>query len=51
MFESSNLMHDRIGHVNYDILRRFIWITLAFNIDSKHKWQTCVETKLTRSSF
>ena len=53
MLESSNLWHDRLGHVNYDTLRRLINLNHipTFQIDSKHKCETCVEAKLTRSSF
>ena len=53
ILESSNLWHGRLGHVNYDILRRLINLNHmpTFQIDAKHKCETCVETKLTRSSF
>ena len=53
MLESSNVWHSRLGHVNYDTLCRLINLNHipAFNIDSKHKCETCVEAKLTRSSF
>ena len=53
LIESSNLWHGRLGHVNYDTLRRLINLEHipAFHIDSKHKCETCVEAKLTRSSF
>ena len=53
MLESSNLWHGRLGHVNYDTLRRLINLDHipAFHIDSKQKCETCVEAKLTRSSF
>ena len=53
MLESSNLWHGRLGHVNYDTLRRLINLDHipAFQIDPKHKCETCVEAKLTRSSF
>ena len=51
--ESSNLWHGRLGHVNYDTLCRLINLEhiLAFHIDSKHKCETCIEVKLTWSSF
>ena len=51
--ESSNSWHDRLWHVNYDTLRRLINLEHipTFHIDSKHKCETCVEAKLTRSSF
>ncbi|KAL6331736.1 hypothetical protein AAG906_016732 [Vitis piasezkii] len=53
MLESSNLWHGRLGHVNYDTLRRLINLNHipTFQINSKHKCETCVEAKLTRSSF
>ena len=53
MLESSNLWHSRLGYVNYDTLRRFINLNHipTFQIDAKHKCETCVEAKLTRSSF
>ena len=42
-----------IGHVNYDTLRKLINLNHipTFQIDAKHKCKTCVEAKLTRSSF
>ena len=53
MLESSNLWHGRLGHVNYDTLCRLINLNhiLTFQIDAKHMCETCVEAKLTRSSF
>ena len=53
MLESSNLWHGRLGHVNYDTLRRLINLDhiLTFQIDSNHMCETCVEAELTRSSF
>ena len=53
MLESSNLWHGRLGHVNYDTIRRLINLDHmpTFHIDSQHKCETCVEAKLTRSSF
>ena len=53
LIESSTLWHGRLGHVNYDSIRRLINLNLIpdFQIDTKHKCQTCVEAKLTRSSF
>ena len=49
----SNLWHGRLGHVNYATLRRLINLDHipTFQIDSQHKCETCVEAKLTRSSF
>ena len=45
LIESSNLWHGRLGHVNYDTLRRLINLEHipTFHIDSKHKCGTCVE--------
>ena len=53
ILESSNIWHGRLGHVNYDTLRRLINLNHmpTFQIDAKHKCETCVEAKLTRSSF
>ena len=53
MLESSNLWHGRLGHVNYDTLHRLINLNhiSTFQIDAKHKCETCVEAKRTRSSF
>lgn len=53
LLESSNVWHGRLGHVNYDTLRRLVNLKCipAFHVDSKHKCETCVEAKLTRSSF
>ena len=53
ILESSNLWHGRLGHVNYDTLRGLINLNHipTFQIDAKHKCETCVEAKLTKSSF
>ncbi|KAJ9544786.1 hypothetical protein OSB04_024493 [Centaurea solstitialis] len=53
LLESSYTWHGRFGHVNFDTLRRLINLEVIpkFHIDSKYKCQTCVEAKLTRSSF
>ena len=53
ILESSNLWHSRLGHVNYDTLRRLINLNHipTFQIDAKYKCGTYVEAKLTRSSF
>nr|CAN76029.1 hypothetical protein VITISV_016069 [Vitis vinifera] len=47
MLESSNLWHGRLGHVNYDTLRRLINLNHipTFQINSNHKCETCVEVK------
>ncbi|XP_022893930.1 peptidyl-prolyl cis-trans isomerase CYP57-like [Olea europaea var. sylvestris] len=48
-----SLWHGRLGHVNYDTLRRLVNLNSIpkYHNDSEHKCETCVETKLTRSSF
>ena len=53
MLESSNLWHGILGHVNYNALRRLINLNHipTFQIDAKHKCETCVEVKITKSSF
>ena len=53
MLESSNIWHGRLGQVNDDTLRRLINLNHmpTFQIDAKHKCETCVEAKLTRSYF
>ena len=53
ILDSSNLWHGKLGHVNYDTLSRLINLNHipTFKIDAKNKCETCVEAKLTRSSF
>nr|AAK70407.1 pol polyprotein [Citrus x paradisi] len=53
LLESSNIWHGRLGHVNFNSLRKLINMKHIpnFQIDLKHKCKTCVEAKLTRSSF
>ena len=53
LLESPNLWHARLGHMNFDTLRRLSAKEYIpkLNIDSKYKCETCVEAKLTRSSF
>ncbi|GJV60659.1 pol polyprotein [Tanacetum coccineum] len=53
LIESSNVWHGRLGHVNFNLMRRLIKFNriLNFHIDSKYKCETCVEAKLTRTSF
>ena len=53
VLKSSNIWHGRLGHINYDTLHRLINLNHIpiFQIDAKHKCETCVETKLTRSYF
>ncbi|GJW98685.1 retrovirus-related pol polyprotein from transposon TNT 1-94, partial [Tanacetum coccineum] len=53
LIESSNVWHGRLGHVNFNSMRRLIKFNSIpnFHIDLKYKCETCVEAKLTRSSF
>ena len=43
----------RLGHVNYDTLRRLSNLDFIpkFEIDNNHKCETCVESKMTRPPF
>ena len=49
----SNLCHGILEHVNYNKWRRLINLNHipTFQIDAKYNCETCVEAKLTRSSF
>ena len=53
LIESSNVWHGRLGHVNFNSMRRLIKLDSipSFAIDSNLKCETCVEAKQTRSSF
>ena len=53
LLESSNLWHSRLGHVNFNSLRKLINMKhiLNFQIDLKCKCETCVEAKLIRLYF
>ncbi|GJZ06997.1 retrovirus-related pol polyprotein from transposon TNT 1-94 [Tanacetum coccineum] len=53
LIESSNVWHARLGHVNFNSMRRLIKFNSIPNchIDSKYKCETCVEAKLTRTTF
>ena len=53
LLESSNIWHARLGHVNYDTLRRLINLEFLprFDINLKHKCEICVESKMTRLPF
>ena len=53
VLESSNLWHARLWHVNYGSLKRLINLNHipTFQIDIKHKYETCVEAKITRLYF
>ena len=50
---SQNVWHGRLGHVNYDTMRKLINMDLIpkFAIDSQHKCEACVEAKMHRTSF
>lgn len=53
LIESSSIWHSRLGHVNYDTIRRLVNMDLLpkFHIDANHKCETCVEAKLTKAPF
>ncbi|KAI3773048.1 hypothetical protein L6452_04246 [Arctium lappa] len=53
LLEFSNIWHGRLGHVNFNSIQRLIKLNHIpkFDIDSNHKCPTCVESKLTRTSF
>nr|GEY97443.1 zinc finger MYM-type protein 1-like [Tanacetum cinerariifolium] len=53
LIESSNVWHGRLGHVDFNSMRRLIKYNSIpnFHIDPKYKCETCVEVKLTRSFF
>lgn len=48
-----NLCHERLGHINYDTLWKLISfeLLLKFDINSNHKCEVCVESKLTITPF
>ena len=49
----SNLWHGRLRHVNFNVLRRLIGLDYIpkFKIDPNHKYEICVEVKLTKVPF
>ncbi|GJY86854.1 retrovirus-related pol polyprotein from transposon TNT 1-94 [Tanacetum coccineum] len=53
LIKSSNVWHGHLGHVNVNSMHHLIKFNSIpnFHIDSKYKCETCVEAKLTRSSF
>nr|GEX50535.1 Pol polyprotein [Tanacetum cinerariifolium] len=53
LIESFNVWHGRLGHLNFNSMRRLIKFNSIpnFHIESKYKCETCVEAKLTRTSF
>ncbi|XP_076896146.1 uncharacterized protein LOC143549014 [Bidens hawaiensis] len=55
MLESSNsyVWHGRLGHVNFNSIRRLINLNSIpkLKIDSKSKCETCVESKITKKPF
>ncbi|GJX26750.1 pol polyprotein [Tanacetum coccineum] len=53
LIESSNVWHARLGHVNFNSMRRLIKFISIPNchIDSKYECETYVKAKLTTTSF
>ena len=53
LIESSNIWHNRLGHVNFNSMRRLIKLNYipSFTIESNSKCPTCVEAKQTTKSF
>nr|GEZ33495.1 Pol polyprotein [Tanacetum cinerariifolium] len=53
LIESFNVWHGHLGHVNFNSMHRLIKFNSIpnFHIDSKYKCKTCIEAKLTRTSF
>ncbi|KZV25402.1 hypothetical protein F511_07286 [Dorcoceras hygrometricum] len=51
--ECSNLWHGRLGHVNYNTLKRLVKLNLlpTIEINKTHKCEVCVEAKMTKLSF
>ncbi|KAL0368431.1 UNVERIFIED_CONTAM: Retrovirus-related Pol polyprotein from transposon TNT 1-94 [Sesamum calycinum] len=51
--ECFNLWHVRLGHVNFNTLRRLVNLNLlpSFEIDAKHKCEICVEAKMAKVPF
>ena len=53
IIQSQKVWHERLGHVNYDTMRKLINMDLIpkFAIDNQHKCEACVEVKMHRTSF
>lgn len=53
LIECSNLWHDRLGHVNYNTLRKLVNLELIpkFKIDSHKRCEICVEAKMAKAPF
>ncbi|PHU09350.1 Aquaporin TIP4-2 [Capsicum chinense] len=52
LLESYNLWHDRLGHVNYKMLRKLINLEVLPNFEcNKSKCQTCVESKYAKHPY
>ena len=51
--ESSSTWHARLGHVNYNLIKRLMRLNLIRKIDIKHKerCEICVEAKLPKQPF
>ncbi|KAL0545234.1 hypothetical protein IC582_020384 [Cucumis melo] len=49
----SFVCHDRLGHVNFNSLRRLINMNLIpkFTFDTNHSCEVCVESKMTKTPF
>ncbi|KZV19365.1 retrovirus-related Pol polyprotein from transposon TNT 1-94, partial [Dorcoceras hygrometricum] len=51
--ECYNLWHGRLGHVNYNTLKRLVKLNLlpTMDINKTHKCEVCVEAKMTKLPF
>ncbi|KZV14258.1 hypothetical protein F511_44012, partial [Dorcoceras hygrometricum] len=51
--ECYNLWHGRLGHVNYNTLKRLVKLNLlpTMDINKTHKCEVCVEAKMTKLHF
>lgn len=47
LIESSNLWHGKLGHINFNSIRKLVNMEhiMRFQIDYKHKCEICVEAK------
>lgn len=53
LIESSNLWHDRLGHVNINTLRKLVSLNLLplISFDQNHRCEICVDVKLVKTPF
>ncbi|XP_075473366.1 uncharacterized protein LOC142504375 [Primulina tabacum] len=53
LFESYNLWHERLGHVNFNTLQRLINLNVlpAFKRNPREKCEICVEEKMAKTPF